>query len=84
MAVFRLHLNGGPQDDRYVDHWVSDHAVASVRGGLSTIFAALDNDAPPELATRRGLYRLRLDSNGEPVPHDMAGFVEADWQGWED
>jgi hypothetical protein len=78
-TIFRLHLNGGPRDDSYIDHWMTTFEVAAVRGGLDTI---LDSGEVPTVATRTGQYRLRLDDNGDPVPHNLQGFVEADWQGW--
>jgi hypothetical protein len=43
----------------------------------------LAEKAIPEVVTRLGRYELRRDSNGEPVPHNLAGFVECDWKGWD-
>ena len=78
MAIFRLHLNGGPRDDQYLDHWVSSFEVGAIRGGLTTITEAIE---PMPMQT--GRYELRLDANGDPVPHNLEGFVEADWKGWD-
>ncbi len=75
---FRLHLNGGPRDDTYMEHWTSRLEVLAIRGGISTMLAA---EAKP-IPTETGFYEMRVDANGDPVPHNLQGFVEADWKGW--
>lgn len=75
--IFRLHLNGGPRDDTYLDHWTDVFEVESIRGGINAMLAA-----EGVVVTRKGCYRLRIDGNGEPVPHNLEGFVECDWKGW--
>jgi hypothetical protein len=79
--VIRLHLNGGPRDDTYIDHWLTTLQVARVRGGLNTILNAVAE--PDHLGPQEGRYEMRLDSNGNPVPHNLEGLVEADWKGWD-
>ena len=77
----QLHLNGGPRDDEYVTHWqeVLEVAVApDMRVPL--LLPSVPDVTPP---VRRGRYVVRTDSNGERVPHDLTGVVEADWKGWD-
>lgn len=74
--VFRLHLNGGPRDDEYVEHWASSLELTALRLRPSYL------DPAAEVPLNRGRYVQRLDENGDPVSHDLAGFAEADWQGW--
>lgn len=80
-AIVRLHLNGGPRDDTYIDHWTTTFEVAAIHGGVNTMLLAEEATVAPAL--KRGRYVVRLDSVGEPVPHNLEGFVECDWQGWD-
>ena len=75
---FRLHLNGGPKDDTYLDHWTGTLEVASVRGGINTMLQA-DPMVDPIV---HGRYRLRRDANNDLVPHNLQGYAECDWCGW--
>lgn len=81
MPTIRMHLNGGPYDDRYLDHWTSTLEVRKqprwLPGGL------VEDLATPSSLERTGHYVVRLDGNDQLVPHNLEGFVEADWQGWE-
>jgi hypothetical protein len=77
--VIRLHLNGGPRDDTYLDHWTTTLEVAALVGGINSLLAAEAKPVP----TKKGRYVLRRDGLGNPVPHNLEGFVEADWQGWD-
>jgi len=83
VTVVRLHLNGGPYDDRYMDHWTSTLEVTALRGWSWAEMGVVEDEAVPSPTTRSGRYVLRVDGNGEPVPHNLEGFVEADWQGWD-
>ena len=79
MTTFRLHLNGGPKDDEYLDHWTTELVVSAMRGGINTMLAA---EAGVDIPVKTGRYVLRVDEAGDPVPHNLEGFVEADWKGW--
>ena len=79
-TIFRLHLNGGPRDDQYFDHWTTWLEVAGIRGGINLMLGA---EAGPALPMEHGRYEMRYDANGEPVPHNLEGFVECDWKGWQ-
>ena len=81
--VILAHLNGGPRDD----------VLACLANGQERFYVQhpprpWTNVGQPlqETATtteeRTGWYESRLDGNGERVPHNLAGAVEYDWQGW--
>ena len=79
--VILAHLNGGPRDDAMVAladaQWVfriSKPVALIATGQFSTeIFA---------MGVESGSYEVRLDSNSDLVPHNLAGAVEYDWKGW--
>lgn len=71
------HLNGGPYDDqcRVVEH--PEYRVPL----LSRLSLFNLSDADPISPTLRiGIYRMRLDGLGQPVPHDLTGVIEFDYQ----
>jgi hypothetical protein len=74
----QAHLNGGPRDDTYIVVERDEFVVA--RQERFTLSTANANDP---VLFRTGRYRMRLDSNGDRVPHDLAGTVEFDFQGWD-
>jgi hypothetical protein len=75
---YLAHLNGGPRDDQYV---ICDSPLFGV-SKLTRSGIVATTGASKLLPGREGAYSLRFDANGSPVPHDMDGYVEFDWQGW--
>ncbi len=76
-AAVDAHLNGGPRDDEYVV--VEGYELRVAR--MERLSAdPVDTDAVPY---KVGRYEARRDSNGDLVPHDLAGAVEFDFVGWE-
>jgi hypothetical protein len=78
--MIKAHLNGGPVDDRYMD---VERDVAYVAGLLPTIFSIEDEPSVRAPAFRQGQYRARRDSFGRMVPHNLAGVIEFDFEGWD-
>lgn len=78
--MIRAHLNGGPRDDGTV---TVEHNVFYVAGAPRPMhLGLLDHEATAAESFRYGTYRLRLDGLGQPVPHDLTGTVEFQWEGW--
>lgn len=78
--ALRAHLNGGPHDDRYVSVNSDRYRVAR----SVDLSRALTEPEPSAAASLRvGMYVMRCDVFGHPVPHDLAGVIEFDWRGWE-
>lgn len=86
MSPLSLHLNGGPRDDAYVECQFPILFVRKLVTNASGFSAAalLSADAPV-VAFRvvEGKYQVRRDVFGQSVPHNLAGWIEADWQGWD-
>jgi len=78
---YLLHLNGGPKDDEYVCHWDCQlYAMVNKMSSL-TVSDVLSEKVTPEFVEAvEGVYTVRLDANGDPVPHNLDGYVEADWR----
>lgn len=74
------HLNGGPRDDVLVE--IPFGSVFYVAGQRPWSFGDLSEEAQPFTAILEGVYEVRRDASGEPVPHALDGSVEFDWGGW--
>lgn len=77
--ALRMHLNGGPRDDAYVETQFPVFVVAKPTQ-QSWDWAVTTN--PMVATTTTGRYEPRRDYFGCQVPHNLSGWVEADWQGW--
>jgi hypothetical protein len=75
------HLNGGPMDDQKVQV-TSDRFGVPRHVNLRSMLAGPEAPDPTRVTTQTGSYRMRRDTNGQPVPHDLSGVIEFDWQGW--
>ena len=76
---YKLHLNGGPRDDTYIVHWAP---ILFIAGAVALSPALLSDGATAELSIKQGAYATRMNFIGEPVPHNLDGWVECDWVGW--
>lgn len=78
MMTVTAHLNGGPRDD---DLLAVQNVEIFVVGMVRPVFVT----EPVELfgpSFKQGRYVMRLDGNGQPVPHNLDGAIEYDWEGW--
>jgi hypothetical protein len=75
------HLNGGPKDDQYlvVEH---DELRVSQFRPVNLFALVADEHGPITTSITQGAYRMRRDSLQQPVPRDLTGTIEFDWQGW--
>ena len=73
------HFNGGPYDDRCYAVPRDVFYVPLMQVRLS-LLPPPDPNTPIEPSMRTGVYKMRIDSNGDLVPHNLAGVIEYDWQ----
>ena len=77
----RIHLNGGPKDDQELNIPDSRRVFYVARNADLTPRGFYPDGLRAE-RTVEGNYFARFDGLGQLVPHDRAGTVEFDWQGW--
>lgn len=78
---WKAHLNGGPYDDWYMVTEQIEIRVAKIPRIMT--FNMDDEGArnPEDLISLDiGIYRMRFDAFNQPVPHNLDGVVEFDWQ----
>jgi len=78
-SVIRAHLNGGPRDDQYVAVPCDVFYIPGLPAGFQPFAEQTSCDFS---FPKTGAYRARSGWFGDPVPHDLAGTLEFDWQGW--
>lgn len=76
-TVIKAHLNGGPKDDQRVAVDRDEFLVAGTERP-----SLMQMDESMMVTIKKGTYKMRRDFVGNPVPHDLTGFVEFDWKGW--
>ncbi len=76
------HLNGGPKDDQYMVVQYAPLWVAKYQSLLPWSMSQTESSAM-DPSIKKGIYDIRLDDLGQPVPHDLTGTVEFDWKGWQ-